>query len=379
MKQKIFDFIKKETVLCVAAVLAVGSMFLVGPDKEYLGYVDVRVLAILFCLMTVMGGFSALGVFEAVASFLLRKTKNLRQLEMVLVFLCFFCSMFITNDVSLITFVPFAILTLKMAGRSDEMIFVVVMQTIAANLGSMFTPIGNPQNLYLYNLTGMSLGGFLAYMGPYTLISGVILAAFLVFRKSGKDKVIFSLPVQKRERGTLDDLKFVIYVILFLLSLLVVARVLSYALVWCIVFFIVWITDRNALKNVDYCLFFTFAFFFIFIGNMERIPLVNEFLENIVAGHELAAGILASQFISNVPAALLISGFTSDYGRLLLGVNFGGLGTLIASMASLISYKLFVNADKERKQKYFLSFTGYNVFILVQLLAFYQLGLTFYQ
>lgn len=379
MKQKIFDFIKKETVLCVAAVLAVGSMFLVGPDKEYLGYVDVRVLAILFCLMTVMGGFSALGVFEAVASFLLRKTKNLRQLEMVLVFLCFFCSMFITNDVSLITFVPFAILTLKMAGRSDEMIFVVVMQTIAANLGSMFTPIGNPQNLYLYNLTGMSLGGFLAYMGPYTLISGVILAAFLVFRKSGKDKVIFSLPVQKRERGTLDHLKFVIYVILFLLSLLVVARVLSYALVWCIVFFIVWITDRNALKNVDYCLLFTFAFFFIFIGNMERIPLVNKFLENIVAGHELAAGILASQFISNVPAVLLISGFTSDYGRLLLGVNFGGLGTLIASMASLISYKLFVNADKERKQKYFLSFTGYNVFILVQLLAFYQLGLTFYQ
>lgn len=379
MRSKFLDFIKGETVLCVAAGLAVCSMFFVRPDAGYLEYVDGRVLAILFCLMTVMGGFGGLGIFEAIAAFLLKKTKNLRQLEFVLVFLCFFCSMFITNDVSLITFVPFAILTLKMAEREDEMIFVVVMQTIAANLGSMFTPIGNPQNLYLYNLAGMSLGEFLGYMAPYTLISGVIVAAFLFFRKAGTEKITLVLRAEKRARGRKESMQLVLYIILFVLSLLVVARILPCASVLLIVIAVVWITDRSALKNVDYCLLFTFVVFFIFIGNMERIPAVNEFLNNMVTGHELIAGIAASQVISNVPAALLISGFTSDYGKLLLGVNFGGLGTLIASMASLISYKLFVNEDRVRKREYFLNFTGYNVFILVQLLAFYQLGLTFYQ
>lgn len=379
MRSKILDFIKGETVLCAAAVLAVCSMFFVRPDAGYLDYVDGRVLAILFCLMTVMGGFGGLGVFEAIAAFLLKKTPNLRQLEFVLVFLCFFCSMLITNDVSLITFVPFAILTLKMAEREDEMIFVVVMQTIAANLGSMFTPIGNPQNLYLYNLTGMSLGEFLGYMAPYTLISGVIIAAFLLFRKAGKEKITLVLTAEKRARGRKESMQLMLYIILFVLSLLVVARILPCAVVLLIVIVAVWITDRNALKNVDYCLLLTFVGFFIFIGNMERIPAVNEFLKHIVTGHELSVGIAASQVISNVPAALLISGFTSDYGKLLIGVNFGGLGTLIASMASLISYKLLVNEERLRKREYFLKFTGYNVFILVQLLAFYQLGLTFYQ
>ena len=379
MKQKILRFIKGETVLCAAMALAAVSMFFVTPDAGYLDYVDGRVLAILFCLMTVMGGFGGLGVFESIAAFLLKRTQNLRQLEFVLVFLCFFCSMFITNDVSLLTFVPFAILTLKMAERRDEMVFVVVMQTIAANLGSMFTPIGNPQNLYLYNLTGMSLGGFLTYMAPYTLLSGVILAVLLFFRKTGKEKVVLILAEESRKRGKEAHRKLGMYVLLFALSLLVVAHVLPCIAVLLIVFAAVWITDRGALKNVDYCLLLTFVGFFVFIGNMERIPAVNEFLKHVVNGHELAAGVVTSQVISNVPAALLISGFTSDYGKLLLGVNFGGLGTLIASMASLISYKLFGNANKERKKEYFLSFTGYNVFILVQLLAFYQLGLTFYQ
>lgn len=374
VKEKIYNFIKKETVLSIAAILAILSMFFVKPDVRYFSYIDMRVLAILFCLMAVMGGFGDLGVFEDMGTYLLRKTKNLRQLEFVLVYLCFFCSMLITNDVSLLTFVPFALLTLKMAGRKDEMIFVVVMQTIAANLGSMFTPIGNPQNLYIYNLTEMSLGGFLWHMLPYTLISGMLLGGLLFFRRTGKEETALVLSNEKNRRDEKFQHKFLIYTVLFFFSLSTVARILPYQLVFVIVLVIVWIVDKKILKSVDYCLLLTFACFFIFIGNMERIPAVSDLLKEIVTGHEIAAGVISSQMISNVPAALLLSGFTSDYGKLLFGVNFGGLGTLIASMASLISYKLFVNTNPEKKREYFLNFTGYNILFLIVLLVFYQIS-----
>ena len=376
IKKKIVNFIKKETVLSIAALLALFSMFLVMPDIQYFGYIDTRVLAILFSLMVVMSGFGELGVFEKIGTDLLRKTKNVRQLEFVLIFLCFFCSMLITNDVSLLTFVPFALLTLKMADKENEMIFVVVMQTIAANLGSMFTPIGNPQNLYLYSLTGMSLGTFLRYMFPYTLVSGMLLAILIFLRKTGKEKTDF-IYTGKSERKSNSRYKLIVYIILFFLSLLTVARILPYELCFLIILGTVWIMDKKILKSVDYCLLFTFVCFFIFIGNMERIPAVNDLLKEIVTGHEVAAGVISSQVVSNVPAALLLSGFTSEYEKLLFGVNFGGLGTMIASMASLISYKLFVNTIPEKKQSYFLNFTGYNLLFLMILLVFYLLSYKF--
>ena len=373
VKKKMVNFIKKETVLSIAALLAVFSMFLVMPDIQYFGYIDTRVLAILFCLMVVMSGFGELGVFEKIGTGLLKRTKNVRQLEFVLIFLCFFCSMLITNDVSLLTFVPFALLTLKMADKENEMIFVVVMQTIAANLGSMFTPIGNPQNLYLYSLTEMSLGTFLWHMFPYTLISGMLLAILIFLRKTGKEKTAF-IYTNSREWKDNSKYKLLVYIILFFLSLLTVARILPYELCFLIILGTVWIMDKKILKSVDYCLLLTFVCFFIFIGNMERIPAVNDLLKEIVTGHEVATGVISSQVVSNVPAALLLSGFTSEYGKLLFGVNFGGLGTMIASMASLISYKLFVNTVPKKKQAYFLNFTGYNLLFLMILLIFYQMS-----
>ena len=376
IKKKIVNFIKKETVLSIAALLALFSMFLVMPDIQYFDYIDTRVLAILFSLMVVMSGFGELGVFEKIGTDLLRKTKNVRQLEFVLIFLCFFCSMLITNDVSLLTFVPFALLTLKMADKENEMIFVVVMQTIAANLGSMFTPIGNPQNLYLYSLTGMPLGTFLWHMFPYTLVSAILLAILIFLRKAGKAKIDF-IYTGKSERKENLRYKLVVYIILLFLSLLTVARILPYELCFLIILGTVWIMDKKILKSVDYCLLFTFVCFFIFIGNMERIPAVNDLLKEIVTGHEVAAGVISSQVVSNVPAALLLSGFTSEYEKLLFGVNFGGLGTMIASMASLISYKLFVNTIPKKKQTYFLNFTGYNLLFLMILLVFYLLGYKF--
>ena len=235
----------------------------------------------------------------------------------------FFTSMLVTNDVSLITFVPFAILVLRIIGRLEYLIPVIVLQTVAANLGSATTPLGNPQNLYLYSLSGMGLGEFLRLMAPVTGLSLVLLSA-----------AVLCLPC--RPLGAAD------------IRLNRPDR-------------------RGLLRRVDYSLLLTFLFFFVFVGNMKALPTVSEALSGLVAGREMTVGILLSQVISNVPAAMLLSGFTADYPALLLGVNLGGLGTLIASMASLISYKLYAAADGARTGKYMLFFTAVNVVLLAVL------------
>ena len=322
-KQVVLDFIKKETVLSMAVLLAAISCFFVKPDKKYLVYPDYRVLAILFCLMAVMAGLQKLGLFERAGWLLLKKAKSQRQLEIFLIFLCFFCSMFMTNDVALLTFVPFALLTLKMAKLEQRIAFVVIFQTIAANLGSMFTPIGNPQNLYLYNCTGMNWADFLLFLFPYVLISGIMI--FSIVLLSNRKTTEIQVHVEGTNVVELQHSrkKLFFYIILCGMSILVVAKILPYPIVFAIVVVCIGIIDRDILKKVDYSLLFTFFFFFIFIGNMERIPFINELLQKAVTGHEMLSGILLSQFISNVPAALLISGFTKDYRALLLGVDFG--------------------------------------------------------
>lgn len=373
MKQKIVNFIKKETVLVAATVLAVASAFLVKPSAAYLDYIDWRVLGILLSLMIVMAGLQKNGLFDTVGAALLKKTKNTMQLSMVLVFLCFFFSMFITNDVALITFVPFAMLTMKKCGQEKLLLPVVILQTIAANLGSMLTPIGNPQNLYLYNLSGMSMGAFLSCMLPYTLISGALILFSVIVTARKKEKIqVFVADNEKEKTGPANSKwkvyhKNIVYITLFFLSLLVVARVLPYYMVLLVVLLLVFVMDKAVLKQVDYCLLLTFISFFIFTGNMGNIPVVNETLQKFVEGRELLVGVLTSQVISNVPAALLLSGFTSNYKALLCGVNIGGLGTLIASMASLISYKIYAQAYNEKKGAYFYWFTIANIAFLVVL------------
>ena len=274
--------------------------------------------------------------------------------------------MLITNDVALITFVPFAILALEKSGQERLLIPVVVLQTVAANLGSMLTPIGNPQNLYLYNLSQMGLGEFILCMLPNTLMSFVLLVIGLFFIKGKNDAVTLSdtqaMKVEKKQTG--------IYMILFVLSLLVVAKMIAIEWVLAIVLVTVVVVDKEVLKSVDYCLLFTFISFFIFTGNLGNIPAIREALQQLVNGREVLVGVIASQGISNVPAALLLSGFTTDYKALLAGVNIGGLGTLIASMASLISYKILANHYNEKKGSYFKWFTLVNIVFLVILLIF---------
>lgn len=359
----IIEFCKKETVFVVAVLLAVFSAFLVPPSGEYLDYIDFRVLALLFCLMLLVAGIKEQGVFQRMGEGLITGVKDVRQLELVLTGLCFFSGMFITNDVALITFVPFALEILSAAGLEKRIMKVVVLQTIAANLGSMLTPIGNPQNLYLYSLTGMGLMEFILFMLPLTLLSMVILLLVIL---AGKREAVKADMQRSKEKA--DKKKLILYLGLFVLCMGTVIRILP----WQISLLAVCVTGvfafRNLFAQADYCLLGTFLGFFIFVGNMQKLPAVSELLEKLLAGRELFLGVIASQIISNVPAAMLLSGFTQDYKALLYGVDIGGLGTLIASLASLISYKYVCRIPGIRKGKYLGVFTFWNLLFLAILL-----------
>lgn len=372
MKRKIFEFIKQEMILIVACVLAVISMFFVTPDKQYLEYIDFRTLGILFSLMALMAGFQSMGVFEKIAQTLLNKVKNIRQLVVTLTLLCFFFSMIITNDVALITFVPFTFVLFDMIGQAEEkkwLIPVVILQTIAANLGSMLTPIGNPQNLYLYGKSGMASEKFILLMLPYAVLSlSMLLVSSFAIGTFGNKKITVSLTTNSKEKNTL---KVIMYVILFCICILAVLHVISVSIAFAVTLFAILIFDRKVLKKVDYSLLLTFAGFFIFIGNMGRLPMFSSLLQKYISGNEVITAVLTSQVVSNVPAALLLSNFTDNLQALIVGTNIGGLGTLIASMASLISYKFIVQKKDVSKGKYLLFFTIANIIFLVALMSMY--------
>lgn len=374
---KITAFLKKETVLCIALALAAGSAFLVPPDREYFGYIDFRTLAILFCLMSVMAGLQKIGVFKRIARRLLASVKSGRGLVLTLVLLCFFSSMLITNDVALITFVPFTFTVLELLGEEQRerlLLPIVVMQTIAANLGSMLTPVGNPQNLYLYGKAGLSFSAFLGLMLPYTALSLVILTIWGLLQGSACP-VAFQLEkaLEQQDSGSDNTAKAAaysigLYLILFFLCLLTVGHILPWQAVFLVVLLVIFAADRQVLARVDYALLLTFTGFFIFIGNVGRIPVFCDFLQDIITGREIYTSIIASQVLSNVPAALLLSGFTDDFAGLVIGTNLGGLGTLIASMASLISYKYVAKEAGGRRGAYILLFTVANLCFLAVLL-----------
>ena len=370
VKNKLVEFIKRETVLAVAVLLAIVSAVMIPPDGEYAGYIDFRTLSVLFCLMTVMAGLQKLGVFRNIAKTLLRHTQNTMQLVEVLVLLCFFFSMIITKDVALITFVPFTFIVLRRSGEDSVKklaVPVIVLQTIAANLGSMLTPIGNPQNLYLYGKARMDAGSFVLLMLPYSLLSLFLLVSCgaIVAKRSGIE--VRGTDVSLPEDERVEQKKYLLpgYLLLFALCLLTVAHIVPYPLTLGIVILMVLILDRETMGKVDYSLLLTFVGFFIFIGNMGRMPAFCEFLQKIIGGREVMTAVIASQVISNVPAALLLSGFTENITALIIGTNLGGLGTLIASMASLISYKQVVRQIPGEKKKYFGWFTLANIVFLV--------------
>lgn len=381
------EIVRKDPVLVVAVVLALCSCAAVPPDAAYAEYVDPRTIGMLFSLMTIMCGLSRLGVFRIACRHLLSVVRGPRRLALALTLLAFFSSMLITNDVALVTFVPFALLALRTLDSPRHACFTVVMMTIAANLGSMLTPVGNPQNLYLYSVSHMRIGEFVLLMLPYAAASLVLLvAAIALFGK---------IPERTRTSATrgakpddnehadkipqlatdADDpapspLRVLPWAALFVLALLSVAHILPYQAIVVATIAVALIADRRALAHVDYALLVTFIAFFVFVGNVGRIEMVSAALAQLIDGHELAVSVIASQVLSNVPAAILLSGFTSNFAALIVGTNLGGLGTLIASMASLISYKQVALVLPREKGRYFMLFTMWNVAFLAILAAF---------
>ncbi len=402
------EIVRKDPVLVVAIVLAIISCAAVPPDAAYAEYVDLRTIGMLFSLMTIMAGLSRLGVFRIACRHLLSAVRGPRRLALALTLLAFFSSMLITNDVALVTFVPFALLALRTLDSPRHACFTVVMMTIAANLGSMLTPIGNPQNLYLYSASHMALTDFLLLMLPYAAAALVLLVGAIAFfgriPEHAKEKAARSVdagnPASSSEDGSADSpatcgeadnaasatdanetpqlasdaddpapspLRVLPWAALFVLALLSVAHILPYQAIVAVTIVVALAADRRALLHVDYALLFTFIAFFVFVGNVGRIEVVNAALAQLIDGHELAVSVIASQVLSNVPAAILLSGFTSNFAALIVGTNLGGLGTLIASMASLISYKQVALVLPREKGRYFMLFTVWNIAFLAVL------------
>lgn len=361
---RIREFFQRETVLCVAAICAVGTMFLIPPDGAYIGYIDLRVLCLLMCLMTVVAGLQGCGAFRWLAFQLLRRSSGGRGLGVILVMLPFFSSMLVTNDVALLTFVPFTLLLLEQIGCTSAAIPVLVLQTVAANLGSMATPVGNPQNLYLYAAYGLTAGEFFSAVLPLAAVSllGLTAAALPALPKK--------LPQLKLEREELQSpRKLSVYGVLFVVCLLTVFHVLHYGVMTVVVLAALAVMEPKLLRELDIALLATFVCFFVVSGNLGRVEAVRDFLQTLLGKSALLTAVGTSQVISNVPAAVLLSGFTEQWRPLLEGVNIGGLGTPIASLASLITLKLYLRWPGAKAGRFLAVFTLVNVVGLVILLA----------
>ena len=365
MLTKIKSFLAKETVLCIAAVCALLTMFLVPPDMEYIHYIDFRVLCLLLCLMAVVAGFKSVGAFQWLTYQLLRRIRSGRILSITLVLLPFFCSMLVTNDVALLVFIPFTLALLTDLGWGKNIIPIIVLQTIAANLGSMATPVGNPQNLYLYAAYAMSAGDFFSVTLPLTAVSLAALtaASFPALPKA--------LPEQDLKNEKISSIRnLLIFVALFVLCLLTVFRVVNYIVTTILIVAAFFLLDRKLLKEIDFMLLITFVCFFIVSENLGRVDGIRNFLQMLLGKDTLLTAVGTSQIISNVPAAVLLSGFTDQWKEMLAGVNIGGLGTPIASLASLITLKLYMGWPGANVKKFMGIFTLANIAGLVILLGY---------
>ena len=365
MLERIKNFIAKEIVFCVAAGCAALTMLFVPPDREYLTYIDFRVLFLLLCLMAVVAGLKSIGLFHWLTYQLLHRIHSGRLLSVTLVLLPFICSMFVTNDVALIIFVPFTLMLLDQLDCKQSIIPIAVFQTVAANLGSMATPVGNPQNLYLYAFYNIGIGDFFSVTLPLTAISLILLAAASLPLLPNK------LHNQNIKPAVIRSTKqLLVFLALFVLCLLTVFRVLPYIATTAITVVVLFFIDRKLLKEIDYMLLLTFVCFFTVSENLGRIDSIRLFLQHLLQSSTLITAVATSQVISNVPAAVVLSGFTDQWQQLLSGVNIGGLGTPIASLASLITIKFYMRWPGAKVMRFLGYFTVINVIALAILLSF---------
>ena len=355
-------FVKKNIVMVIAFIAALSTSFIVPIDAEYIGYFDFKTLTCLFCVLAVVCAFKNINFFYILAKSVVRCFKTARMSIIALVYITFIGSMLIANDMALLTFLPLGYFVLSTTGKTKYMAFTFIMQNIAANLGGMLTPFGNPQNLYLYTKFNIPNLEFMAIMAPPFVVSIVLITICCLFIKNEQLEI-------DDEPFKLDKKKVLIYSILFALAIAIVFRGIPYVLGLLVIPAVLFFMDRKALKMVDYPLLFTFVFFFIFSGNMARIDAVRNVFSVLLEKNTLLFSSLSCQFISNVPSAILLSQFTSNYRELLVGVNIGGTGTLIASLASLITFREYSKHNPEKIKSYIIKFSAFNFAFLFILLT----------
>ena len=357
-------FVKKNTVMVIAAVAALITCFLVPPDRAYLDYFDVKTLTCLFCVLAVVCALKNIQFFYMLAKKIVRVFRNARLSVLALVYITFIGSMLIANDMALLTFLPLGIYVLSSTGKGKYMAFTFIMQNIAANLGGMLTPFGNPQNLYLYTKFEIPNLEFMTIMAPpFVLAVLLITVCCFIFVKPEPLTI-------KDEKVQMPAGRTVVYLLLFAVAIAIVFRGIHYIIGLILIPGVLVFMDRKALKMVDYPLLLTFVFFFVFSGNMARIEGVQKLFSYLMGKSTLLFSVASCQVISNVPSAILLSQFTENYRDLLLGVNIGGVGTLIASLASLITFREYTKQNKGKTQYYILLFTAFNFAFLLILAAF---------
>ena len=356
--------LRNNTVTAIAFVLALITSFIVPPDDKYRDYFDFKTLSCLFCTLAVVCALRNVRFFYTLARKIVRLFKSARMSVLGIVYITFIGSMLLANDMALLTFLPLGFFVLHTTGKQKYMAFTFIMQNIAANLGGMLTPFGNPQNLYLYSKFNIPDAEFVKIMfPPFALAVFLITLSCIVFVKPE--------PLSLEEDGYNTPWgKVSFYLVLFALAISIVFGVVHYLIGVAVIFTALLITDRRALLNVDYGLLLTFTFFFIFSGNMARIGAVRDFFSMLLEKNTLVFSTLSCQFISNVPSAILLSQFTDNYKDLLLGVNIGGTGTLIASLASLITFRSYTMHNPGKAGSYIIKFSLFNFAFLGILLAF---------
>lgn len=355
--------LRGNVVLIVALIAAAITCFFVPFDREYLGYFDLRTLSCLFCTLAVVAALRNIRFFVWLADVIVRRFKTMRNIVLALVFVTYFGSMIMANDMALVTFLPLGWFVLESCGNKKLAAFTFIMQNIAANLGGMLTPFGNPQNLYLFSYYEIPTAEFFAIMAlPFAVAFLMILG--VCFTVKNEPAQVLSKPKQAPSAW-----RAAVYAVLFAISVMIVFRVFPYYWGLLAVFVALLLLDYRSILHVDYGLLLTFCAFFVFSGNLARIPAVENFLGNLVALDPLAFGTLSCQIISNVPSSVLLSRFTQDYVRLLIAVNIGGLGTPIASLASLITLNTFRRVNPGQTKSYIAKFLALNFSFLAVLLG----------
>lgn len=359
---RIIIFIKKNAVMVVALIAAIITSCIVPPDAEYLGYFDFKTLTCLFCVLAIVCALRNIRFFYLLARKIVKQFKNARLSILALVYITFIGSMLIANDMALLTFLPLGYLVLTTTGKEKYMAFTFIMQNIAANLGGMLTPFGNPQNLYLYTKFNIPNQEFLGIMAPPFIVAITLITVCCLFVKPE--------PLQiPDEQIKLPKWRTALYLLLFALAIAIVFRSIPYY-IGLIIPAVLLFADIDALKKVDYPLLLTFVFFFIFAGNMARMDAVRTFFSMLLNKSTLVFSTFSCQFISNVPSAILLSQFTENYRELLIGVNIGGVGTLIASLASLITFREYTKHNPKKAGRYIGLFSAFNFSFLILLLLF---------